>query len=143
MTELSISLTCDCNVGKIYSSAQTFRKHLQSKRHLDWLAAKENKNFQQELLRAQNQITALKAEILRLRNLLENPKKRNVSACKKKEVAAFQSWKCNECGEMLRANFEVDHILPLSQGGNNEFHNLSALCQPCHKEKTKNDFSDC
>lgn len=143
MTSLQLSLTCGCNTGKNYASNQTFRKHLQSKRHIEWEASNQKVNLQHELTRAQNRIVALEAEVLRLRFLLEHPNKRNVSALKKKEVAASQSWKCNECSMLLDSKFEVDHCLPLSQGGGNETSNLRALCKSCHKAKTSEDFSEC
>lgn len=33
-------------------------------------------------------------------------------------------------------NLEVDHMLPLSKGGSNEYDNLWLLCRECHKDKT-------
>lgn len=33
-------------------------------------------------------------------------------------------------------NLELDHRLPLSEGGNNELSNLWLLCVDCHKKKT-------
>jgi len=47
-----------------------------------------------------------------------------------------QQKKCAICGDELKKRFEVDHISPLCQGGNNELSNLRALCQPCHSEET-------
>ena len=32
---------------------------------------------------------------------------------------------------------EIDHILPVSEGGNNDLVNFQALCGCCHNEKTK------
>lgn len=32
---------------------------------------------------------------------------------------------------------EVDHIVPLSEGGNDERSNKQALCTPCHDAKSK------
>jgi len=31
---------------------------------------------------------------------------------------------------------ELDHIVNVAQGGNDEESNLQSLCVPCHKEKT-------
>ena len=48
--------------------------------------------------------------------------------------------KCNLCDKELKlSGFHIDHILPLSRGGNNETENLQILCQPCHFEKTRNE----
>ena len=35
--------------------------------------------------------------------------------------------------------FEVDHIIPVRQGGTDEMENLQLLCRECHVEKTKNE----
>lgn len=54
------------------------------------------------------------------------------------------SHKCTACGDPCphlaapgRRHHEVDHILPLSQGGDNRQSNLRTLCQSCHREQTK------
>ncbi|MAI81052.1 MAG: hypothetical protein CL917_19080 [Deltaproteobacteria bacterium] len=35
-----------------------------------------------------------------------------------------------------RSLWELDHILPLVDGGGHELENLQTLCTPCHKKKT-------
>jgi 5-methylcytosine-specific restriction endonuclease McrA len=62
--------------------------------------------------------------------------KRSVSETKKKYVAARQNWTCAECGTMLTAWFEVDHVKRLEHGGSNDATNLVALCRECHGKKT-------
>jgi len=62
--------------------------------------------------------------------------KRCVSESKKKYIAAQQGWKCKECGLVLPATYEVDHIVRLQHGGSNEIENLQALCPSCHRNKT-------
>ena len=37
---------------------------------------------------------------------------------------------------LLDATYEIDHIIPLYKGGNNEISNLEALCRNCHGNKT-------
>lgn len=61
---------------------------------------------------------------------------RNVTNLQKKMVAANQQWKCGQCGQMLDETYEVDHIIPLCDGGTNELSNLMALDPICHKKKT-------
>lgn len=64
---------------------------------------------------------------------------RKVSEQLKKSVAANQRWLCAICGELLQATYEVDHILALENGGDNNVKNLQALCRNCHGKKTMND----
>lgn len=70
------------------------------------------------------------------KKLKNNRVKRNVSESKKKYVASSQGWKCKKCNLLLDATYEVDHVIPLYKGGNNEISNLAALCRNCHGKKT-------
>ena len=42
---------------------------------------------------------------------------------------------CEERGHIVIAT-EVDHVVPLVQGGADDESNLQGLCSPCHKAKT-------
>lgn len=46
--------------------------------------------------------------------------------------------KCDDCVRMglVRVANEVDHIIPLSQGGTDDEDNLRAINNECHKKKT-------
>ena len=61
---------------------------------------------------------------------------RNVSEQVKKSVAAGQYWKCGKCNAMLDATYEIDHMVALEDGGDNNINNLQALCRNCHGKKT-------
>lgn len=54
-----------------------------------------------------------------------------------------QKGKCPECGHYFRDGdvMEVDHILPLSKGGKDEYKNIQLLHRHCHDEKTASDRS--
>ena len=54
-----------------------------------------------------------------------------------------QKGKCSECGHYFRDGdvMEVDHILPLSKGGKDEYKNLQLLHRHCHDKKTASDGS--
>lgn len=44
---------------------------------------------------------------------------------------------CAGCGVDYAANaLEVDHVVPLADGGSDNFSNLQVLCKPCHTAKT-------
>ena len=47
--------------------------------------------------------------------------------------------KCESKGRITAAT-EVDHVIPLHQGGTDDFDNLQALCHDCHAEKTAQDM---
>lgn len=62
--------------------------------------------------------------------------KRNVSVRQKKEVAYRQQYRCWFCKMLLLPSWQVDHFVPLWQGGSNASSNLVACCGNCHNEKT-------
>lgn len=41
--------------------------------------------------------------------------------------------KCQVCNLDINEFLEIHHILPITEGGNNEFYNLTVLCPTCHK----------
>ncbi|KIL36045.1 hypothetical protein SD71_10640 [Cohnella kolymensis] len=44
---------------------------------------------------------------------------------------------CQECGQ-TQGLLEIDHIVPIAQGGTNELNNLQVLCMPCNRRKGAN-----
>jgi 5-methylcytosine-specific restriction endonuclease McrA len=46
-----------------------------------------------------------------------------------------QASKCNGCGCDISIKFEVDHITPISRGGDNNISNIQLLCRPCNAQK--------
>lgn len=49
---------------------------------------------------------------------------------------------CKMCDEkgFVTQGAELDHILPLFKGGNNDDENLQMLCIECHRQKSANDL---
>lgn len=72
--------------------------------------------------------------------------KRKVSNGIKKQVAGRQRFLCAATIKDYtcplnglpfdEAGYEIDHIVPLSEGGSNEITNLQALCLMCHRVKS-------
>jgi RNA-directed DNA polymerase len=54
-----------------------------------------------------------------------------------------QKGKCPHCGLYFNSNdlLEVDHIIPRSKGGKDEYKNLQLLHQHCHDDKSRHDGS--
>lgn len=48
---------------------------------------------------------------------------------------------CEQRGRVSAAA-EVDHVVPLSEGGADDDSNLQSLCVPCHKEKTAREQAE-
>lgn len=55
-----------------------------------------------------------------------------------------QKGKCNHCGLNFKHEdlIEIDHIIPKSKGGKNQYDNLQALHRHCHDIKTASDGSN-
>ena len=47
----------------------------------------------------------------------------------------LQRWTCVVCNKDLRYGYHIDHIYPISKGGENTDYNLQALCPRCNLEK--------
>ena len=43
---------------------------------------------------------------------------------------------CYKCGGLGQPSDMVDHLVPLSQGGTDDRHNLARCCRRCHAHKT-------
>lgn len=69
--------------------------------------------------------------------------RRKVSVRQKKEVAYRQRYKCVYCGMLLQPSYQIDHYIPLWQGGSNFTSNLVATCGNCHNEKTAIENDRC
>jgi RNA-directed DNA polymerase len=54
-----------------------------------------------------------------------------------------QRGKCSACSKQFQTgdHMEVDHIIPRSQGGQDNYNNLQLLHRQCHTEKTRKDLS--
>lgn len=67
--------------------------------------------------------------------------RRAIPVVDKLHVAARQKWKCANCKNTLTEFFEIDHILAIALGGDEDtLTNLQALCSDCHRHKTLFDI---
>ena len=63
------------------------------------------------------------------------------AAWKKRRLTVLDrdGWRCRACGAASR--LEVDHIVPLWEGGLEEDGNLRALCRSCHIARHRKPLS--
>ena len=69
---------------------------------------------------------------------------------KRRAVMQRDKYTCAGCG-LIRMDHEVDHVVPLEQGGSNDLENLQLLCawfdvngvkQGCHAAKSKAEAAE-
>lgn len=69
---------------------------------------------------------------------------RTFSDYERKTVYANDNGKCAICGKAVKfKKMNINHIVPLSAGGTNDFKNLQLACRSCNGMKsylTMNDF---
>ena len=66
--------------------------------------------------------------------------KEHQTAWRRSRKKAFEIYgsKCLRCGAVDKT-LVVDHVLPISFGGNKNVENLQVLCQDCHRWKTRKE----
>lgn len=47
----------------------------------------------------------------------------------------IQNKRCAGCSKLLRGNYDIDHVMPVSRGGSNSADNLQLLCGHCNRSK--------
>jgi len=66
--------------------------------------------------------------------------RRSWTSDQKRQAAAKQEWRCGHCVELLNSAFEVDHVVALENGGEDDIlTNAMALCSNCHGKKSQNE----
>lgn len=69
--------------------------------------------------------------------------RKSISKKTRFEVFKRDSFTCQYCGaKSPDVNLELDHITPVSKGGDNELLNLVTSCFDCNRGKSNNELSD-
>lgn len=69
------------------------------------------------------------------------PQRRQFTDYEKKTIYAKSNGKCAICGKpVMYKKMTIDHIVPISQGGTNDFSNLQLACHSCNR--LKNNFME-
>jgi 5-methylcytosine-specific restriction protein A len=58
----------------------------------------------------------------------------------RRRILLRDKFACQCCG-LVRMDNEIDHTIPLEQGGSNDDDNLQTLCKGCHAAKTASEAS--
>lgn len=131
---------CECTPGKTYASASSYKRHMSTRKHIDFMNRDEARRLRIQLVELEACLSKLRHDYDVVSNYLRHPHRRQVTNRMKKDVAARASWKCEICSNTLTANYEVDHIQPLYLAGSNSIENLQSLCPECHRQKTVSDL---
>lgn len=74
--------------------------------------------------------------ILPLKPKKNKPSRSPIPGVLRHEVFQRDGYRCRECGATnLETSLEVDHIIPVAQGGTDELKNLQTLCTACNRAK--------
>lgn len=65
------------------------------------------------------------------------PKRKNLSKEMRNKIKERDNFKCCNCGKRF-VYLEIDHIIPVCEGGNNDESNLQTLCSECNRQKEFN-----
>ena len=64
---------------------------------------------------------------------------RKLTGPEKKRIAAVNEWKCYMCDTLLPSTYEIDHVIPLFEGGEDTAFNCKPACPGCHRKKSEEE----
>lgn len=68
---------------------------------------------------------------------------RSIANRQKLRVWLQQGGRCKACGVVVAlTDCDLDHVMPLCDGGEVADRNVQVLCRPCHKDKTATEISE-
>jgi hypothetical protein len=70
-------------------------------------------------------------------NFDNTSKRHSFTEYEKNAICSTFDYKCAKCSiDLVERDYNIDHILPIANGGKNSIENLQPLCVKCHKRKT-------
>ena len=66
--------------------------------------------------------------------------------CTRRNVLLRDEFVCQYCTKRFKeSDLTIDHVIPRSKGGKNEWNNVAAACKPCNQQKGDHlgSLSDC
>ena len=70
-------LCCDCSPGKIFKNNTTFKSHLKTKKHINFISNKDIKNYKKSSVEYENNITSQKLKIKEAETRIKNLEREN------------------------------------------------------------------
>ena len=92
------------------------------------------KNKRDEKIWEQHYIQEIRSKLGMSGTINQKTQRNPIPAALRHEVFKRDNYTCQECGASRRP-LEVDHIIPVSQGGTDEMDNLRTLCLRCNRDK--------
>ena len=96
---------------------------------------------QSELFVCVDGVIDLNPEVFFVKHLGSDAKRINIPASIRAFIYERDGHSCTYCG-VREGPFEVDHIYPVSKGGDNSLSNLCLSCQKCNREKSDKLLDD-
>lgn len=126
------AITCHKSQGSTYDNVIIPVYDFYANNHLDI-----NQLMYVALSRAKSKIIFLDKND----NFKDNSNRYSFSEFEKNAICSAKDYKCCECRtNLLDRGYQIDHKLPLANGGKNTIENLQALCIKCHKNKTAKEI---
>lgn len=74
--------------------------------------------------------------------LIEREERQPIPDRVRHEVFKRDGYRCRECGASIDegATLEIDHIIPVANGGTNDIDNLQTLCKKCNRGKYTDEW---
>ena len=70
-------------------------------------------------------------------NFKDNSNRYSFSEFEKQSICSAHNYKCSMCKvDLVERDFDIDHRIPIANGGKNSIENLQPLCKRCHAKKT-------
>ena len=143
----------DVSDQDIHSRIRLLEQRLEVK---DQQLAEQKQQLKQQFAEQKEQMKELLAakdkQIIELIKGLDAPKaqktakRKKLSEPERRKIAIKQDWNCaNPDGKCTLKGklqeYDIDHIKPLCQGGQDDPSNFQAICPACHRRKTERDLS--
>ena len=112
----------------------------QLKEYMKQLATKD-----EQILNLTNQLLQHSSKRLNAHEAQKNAKRKKLSEPERRKIAMRQDWNCANpdgkcCLRDKLQEYDIDHIIPLCQGGQDDPSNFQAICPACHRRKTERDL---